>query len=213
MILFLQADGGKPLYCRYISGNWGARDGIPEVPDESLNGNPDIVVFAFDGFAIVVDERTGQRKASFLDRVNGSEIKFDIETKDIILTSENDYKKTVQNDESSTIVGDRSATVGGDETTQVVGDEDKTVGGTWKITVTGDVEIKSAGKLLLEGTPEVKIGQGATDNLALKTQLMAAFNNHTHGVTGVTVGTGAATCAPPLPQLTPAAFTTKTKAE
>jgi len=173
VIMFMQGNATKASTCHYMSGPWGRPSGVSDVPSESELGNPDIAILGFDGFALVIDERVGQKKATLLDRTNNSSIQFDIETKDILINSMNDLKKTVFRNDESTISGDETKTVKGKKDTTVTGDSDlsannrnvttvadesHTVGGNWKITVTGDAEIKSTGNTVVNADGDLTLG-------------------------------------------------------
>ncbi|GAG84386.1 unnamed protein product, partial [marine sediment metagenome] len=129
MIVFLYGDALKTKNARYIVGPWGAPAGVTDVPSEAQVGgvvSPDISVMAFNGFAIVVDERDTFKKATLLDRTNGSFIRLDIEAQSIDFSSVLNFNKTVGQDENTDITGDKIETISGSKTCDTVTSDEKT---------------------------------------------------------------------------------------
>jgi len=185
VIVFVNGASHYAPAARYIVGPWGAPKGVSDVPAEAEIGNPDIVVFGFDGFALVVDERSGQRKMTLLDRATqGSYFRLDLETGDVLINSKRDKSESIGRDLKITVVGDVD------------------------IQCQGEAQIKASASILIDGTNEIKLGQAAQEFLAKKSFLQAWALSHVHS--GVTVGAGVSGGGTPIPDV---AFTVKTKGE
>lgn len=196
-VMFIQGQDLHPEFARYIVDCWGRPFATSGIPSETESGSPDIVVMAFDGFAIVVDERVGQQKATLIDRTNGSYFRFDVANKDLLISAARDFKRTVVRNEEASITGDWKITVTGNVDIQA----------------TGDAKVKASGNALLEGATGVKIGESAVDAVALKIGLKAWLEGHTHNVPGVMSGPATALASPSTMPVPDAMFTTKTKME
>ena len=194
IVVFLYGDALEAKFARYMCGPWGRPQGVSDVPTEAVGpaGVPDanISVMAFDGFAIVVDERDTFRKATFIDRVNGSKIVFDIENKNVELTTILDFAKTIGQNESSTITGNRSASISGDDADTVTGkaevtadsrkvttvkDDERVVGGDWKVTVQGAAQIQSVGNAEITAQEDVVVNAGVAKKLELNVGAQTAL--------------------------------------
>lgn len=171
-VLFLQGDDSRATSVRYLTGPWGKPEGISDVPSEAEGGNPDIVVFAFDGFAIVVDERTGQRKATLLDRENGSYLRFDVETGDVFINAALDFDKQIGQDDLNTVQRDQAVSIARNQDVAVAEDseltatnrrvattedDERTVGRDWKITIFGQANIDCQGNLTIKSAARLKL--------------------------------------------------------
>jgi hypothetical protein len=130
---------------------------------------------AFDGFAIVADERDTQKKATLIDRTNGSYIRFDVTNNEVLLSAANDFSRTVNHDESDTVLNDKTTNVTKNESTTVgetssltakkrtvttTGDDERTVGGAWKITVVGKAEISAQDNVEISSAKEAIVNAG-----------------------------------------------------
>lgn len=201
LVSFIHGDVLNSRAARYKLSSWGRPKGVSDAPQEAENGSADIVVMGFKGFAIVIDERTGQEKATLIDRTNGSFFRFDVANKDLLISSARDFKRTIMRNEEITVAGDKEDLVSGKWNITVTGDV--------KIAAGGKVEVKATGDALLEGATGVKIGDMALEFVALKTELQLWAATHKH--LGVQAGSGTSGIADT--PLADSAFSTKTKVE
>lgn len=164
-----QGDHDVPYYA---PGPWGGGT----LPEETENGNPEIDVFRWRDFVVVIDGRPGLEKVFFKDRTTTSQFMFDRTTGnftrlvtgpqgDETATIKRNLVTTVQNgSETRTIAaGNRATTISGNDAKTLGGNETKTIGGGRTEAITG-TEAKTIGGA---ATETITLGKVITALLAI----------------------------------------------
>ena len=187
-----QGDVDFPVY---LTGNFGKPDGLSDVPDQANNGDPNIGVIRWRGFALSFDGTPGQEKMKIEDDLTGTAVLIDRNTKDMSINSEGNLRTTVAKDcsidvsgsldatvvkdMSETIVGNKASNVSGDVSKIISGNDDSVVVGSSSVAAsavsissTGPVNVTSATAINLSGQSVNIIGSGTSSETSagLKTQ-------------------------------------------